>query len=206
MRYKALMVTASAAGALLWCTSTSDRAEQGDPAGSQHSIAPPAPEDPASIPAAGTARLPASAATSKPSLADERLDFDRRPWNPNEELDTVYERRAIVFKAFDRFVEETGISDRKAQQLMMILYDYQENMRLIHESIMEGSEHLNKWQFEMRLRAASVVRYTTGLEIRDRVEEVLSPEEMRAWRRMVLASDIWLKIAGQPMIAPVSSR
>lgn len=84
-------------------------------------------------------------------MSAQRVDFDRRPWDPDRELDSVYERRASVIEAFDRFCEEAGISDDRAQQILMILYDYQENKRLINEDILADSPYRSNLELERRM-------------------------------------------------------
>lgn len=206
MTRKLILLAAMAAGAsLLWCTRAPDhgKPESGESAAvllddADHEAGKPE--------SAGTRPppTPVSARPSRPGLAVERVDFDRRPWDPDNELEEVYLERVHLAEAFDRFVAEAGISDRRARQILMILYDYQENKRFISEELHRGSPYRNNLEFERRLAEATELRYITGVDNRERLDAMLSPEETRVWRRVVRPTNIWLMLTIAPRIGPAA--
>lgn len=182
MRYKISLLIIGAAGVvLLWCTSSSQRPERGEP--EVLAVAPEEMHRAEDQAAPGRAPVAVTDPASRPELPVTRVDFDRRPWNPREELDTHYRRRAKVFEGFDRFLEDTGMSDERAQELLMILYDYQENLIAIEREIDRDLRRGDKWELEWRLHATTPLRIEAGMEAYDRVRAMLSPDERRAWKR-----------------------
>lgn len=194
----------AALGLLVWWRWSPDHArspERETPTATR--AEPEVPEQPAPTMTPGQDRP----ALDRPSLPPQRLDLDRRPWVPKKELRERYEWRAKVFEAFDRFVAETGISDEKAQKLLLIMYDYQENNILLHQQIepliLRGL--VRKQELETWLDDSEVLRTQIRDETRARARSVLTPEEYRAWDRMMIRSNGWLILSDERIVVPADT-
>jgi hypothetical protein len=209
MRYKILIPVAMAAGAYwLWCTASP---KEPNSVSRQN----PVPAESARPEAGDTApvftrferpRLPEPAEQSGPSAPALRVDFDRRPWDPTKELDTVYERRAKAAEAFDRFREETGISDARAQALLMLMYDFQETVKILNEELHGRSPYRDEWEFEYLLRKKSADWRTVMFDTDQQLEAMLSPEELKVWWRTLEETMIWLNLSnGGVVLSPVET-
>jgi hypothetical protein len=209
MKYKILIPVAMAAGAYwLWCT-----ASPKEP--SSVSRQNPLPAESARPEAVDTApvytrmerpRLPEAAGQSGPSVPVLRVDFDRRPWDPTKELDTVYQRRVEAAEAFDRFREETGIFDTRAQALLMLMYDFQETVKILNEELHGHFPYRDEWEFEYLLRKKSADWRTVMFDTRQQLDAMLSPEELKVWWRTVEETSIWVKLSsGAVVLSPVDA-
>lgn len=211
MNYKILVVAALAAAASwLVCTSSSDEPERRPRAHDSAEQLEPEPVGARPAPVythAERPRLPAPATEGSPSEPVERVDFDRRPWDPTQELDTVYERRAGLFEGFDRFREETGISQEKADAIMMLLYDYQETIKVLRKELDDAAPYRDKWEFEYLRRKESHAELLVSFDAIDAMDEMLSPEEMRSWTRNLEDINVWGRLSWwpyqKPMIIPI---
>jgi hypothetical protein len=209
MKYKILIPVAMAAGVYwLWCTSSPNEQDT-------ISRPKPAPAERARPEAVETApvhtrverpHLPEPARQSDPNIPALRVDFDRRPWDPSKELDTVYERRAKVAEAFDRFREETGISDERAQALLMLMYDFQETVKILNEELHGRFPYRDEWEFEYLLRKKSADWSTVMFDTRQQLDAMLSPEELKVWWRTLEETMIWLHLSnGGVVLSPVET-
>jgi hypothetical protein len=118
------------------------------------------------------------------------VQIDRRPFAPARESDSQYERRLRLITAFDRFREESGISEEKAQAVLALLYDYQETARDVRKQHLDRT-YRDEWEEEYKSRETAHTGSLIRLDARDALEEILTPEEMRAWRRTMEPATVW---------------
>jgi hypothetical protein len=196
MKYKILGLVAVAAGAYwFWCISSSNEQD----AISRQKQAPAESARPEAAEAVSVythverPHLPWPARQSGPAV--ERVDFDRRPWDPTKELKETYEVRAETFEAFDRFREETGMSDERAQALLMLMYDFQETVKILNEELHGRFPYRDEWEFEYLLRKKSADWRTVMFDTRQQLDAMLSPEELKVWWDSVEQTSIWLKLS-----------
>ena len=203
MRWKVSLALVAVAAALwlLWPSSPRERAE-------------PPREEPAvqreAEPADRAVMAPIHARVERPRLFvpeseredAPRLEIDVGPWRPERETRGAHERRLRLADAFDRFCDETGMSDERAQELLLLLYDYQETTRAIDAEFERRKPFRDKWQYEYFKRKNGadwiLVRHEAGLQLRD----MLSDDEMRAWDRTMEEAAVWIMLS-EPMIQPV---
>jgi hypothetical protein len=129
-------------------------------------------------------RLPPLSTAGSQDKPAERVQIDRRTFDPAKESDSQYERRAKLIVAFDRFRDESGISDEKAQALLALLYDWQEAARHVRK------QHLDS-ESDYKEREALHTLMLIELDAFDALEEILTPEEMRPWRRHMESVSVW---------------
>jgi hypothetical protein len=111
------------------------------------------------------------------------------------------ERTSDVTDAFDRFRDETGISDERAQELLWLLYDYQEAFRAIDAEYESGKPFRDDEERDLYLRRHGsewrMLAIDTGRKLRD----LLEADELRAWRTFERAG-FWILLR-EPLIQPV---
>lgn len=160
-------------------------------------------------PGARRPRPPAPESAGDPSAPVERVDFERRPWDPEKELKEIYETRARLFEMFDRFVEETGMSDERAQALLMLMYDFQETVRILDEEMASQRPYRHRWHFEFLLRKKSADWRTVMFDTDQQLDAMLSPEERKKWWRTLERAGIWLELSSTEvfgcLICPVET-
>jgi hypothetical protein len=138
-----------------------------------------------------------------------RVEIDRRPWDPAKESDIHYERRSKLAAAFDRFREDSGISDEKAQAVLALLCDHQETARHVRKQDLDRilyNPYRDEWEFEYKGRETSHTLTLVELDALDALEEILTPEEMRPWRRHMESIAVWNLLNWPyepPLIVPV---
>ena len=137
-----------------------------------------------------------------PSTEDApRVAVDCRPWDPERETRGAHERRTRVADAFDRFVEETGMSEERAQELLRLLYGYQERFRAI-EAEYEGIKPFrDERQRDLYRRKLGSDWRLLAIETEQQLRGMLSDDEMRAWRTFERAG-FWT-VLRDPVIQPV---
>lgn len=163
----------------------------------------------ASAGAGGPAALPVPAASAaarptpeiRPGIEVRRLAFEHSPRRAGE-LDSAYQRRARVEDAFERFREETGIPDEKAQALLLLLYDYQQNMGEFHRAWDEASRQ-GYYIYQTFLYQAEGWRQSIHAEVSEGLRGLLTRDERRAWVHTVEPSNVWLTLRFEPLIHPV---
>lgn len=119
------------------------------------------------------------------------VEIDRQPRDPSKESEGQYERRSSFIAAFDRFREESGISDEKAQAVLALLYDYQETARNVRKQHLDRIPYRDEWEFEYMSRDTAHTGMLIRLDARDALEEIFTPEEMRPWRRHLESIAVW---------------
>lgn len=133
----------------------------------------------------------------------DRVEFDRRPWDPAKESREIHDLRAEVVEAFDRFVEETGMSEERARAVMMLLYDYQETVKTISKPVFGGMPYRDKWRFEFLLRKTGHDRRLVTYEALEAIEEMLTPDEFKAWKRNLADIQVWWRLSYYPNSPPI---
>lgn len=135
---------------------------------------------------------------ARPNIEAARPDFDRSPRHPHE-LESVYERRMRVAEAFDRFRAETGISDQKAQALLQLMHDYQENFKVFHRE-WEQAYRAGDRAHESFLYQAEGWRDAILTEKSERLLALLTGDEWRVWVHTVEQANPWVTMRFQPLI------
>jgi hypothetical protein len=125
------------------------------------------------------------------SVPVQRVQIDRRPFDPAREFDSQYERRLRLITAFDRFREESGLSDEKAQAVLALLYDVQGNTRHVRKQHLDRIPYPDEWEQDYKSRETSHSLRLIELDAEDALEEILTPEEMRPWRRHMKPIFVW---------------
>lgn len=158
-------------------------------------VASPAPPREASSGLSGPA-LPVFGA--QPRVATHQVAFDRADKRADE-LDSAYERRMRLSDTFERFRRESGIPDHRAQELLRILYDLQENFRIYRQQA-EVARALPRWELDRFLYETSQWRWDMQEEANRRLRALLTPAEHRAWRDIVVQANIWFALRYFPML------
>ena len=200
MTWKVTLALAAIAAALwlLWPSSPSER----DEPAVQHEA------EPAGRDAARAATVPSHARVERPRLhvpeSEEapRVAIDRRPWDPERETRGAHERRTRIADAFDRFRDETNMSDERAQELLRLLYDYQETFRILNAEFEGHKPFRGDWDFEYWVRKLGADWYLVRYEADEQLRAMLSDDEMRAWRRTMQKAHVW-HVLRDPVILPV---
>jgi hypothetical protein len=148
-------------------------------------------------------RLPARAMNSDTSKPVARVEFARRPWDPETESKEQYEVRAGLIEGFERFREETGISQERADAILMLLYDYQETIKAIRKQLYDARPYRDKWEFEYLLRKGSHAELLVSYDALDTMAEMLTPEEMRSWNRNLEHINVWWRLSYWPHMPPI---
>lgn len=161
-------------------------------------------EEPEAAPAptrGGTSQGSGPAASTPHLRLDGPVEIDRQPRRPDE-IPRRYEWRKGVIDAFDELRRRTGISDEKAQAVLLVLYDYQEN-----KSIMRGMFDEASRQGEVawtNLDADTIeLRADILQEARDRLDALLTEEELRVWWRKMEPANVWFHLSFDRYIRPL---
>jgi hypothetical protein len=124
------------------------------------------------------------------SVPVQPVQLDRRPFDPARESDSQYERRLRLITAFDRFREESGISDEKAQAVLALLYDFQGNARHLRKQYLDRTFR-DEWEADYKSRENAHTLTLMEMDAEDTLKEMLTPEELRAWRRTMERAIVW---------------
>jgi hypothetical protein len=124
------------------------------------------------------------------SVPVQPVQIDRRPFDPARESDSQYERRIRLITAFDRFREESGISEEKARAVLALLYDYQETARNVRKQHLDRT-YRDEWEEDYKSRETAHTGTLIRLDAREALEEMLTPEELRAWGRIMERAIVW---------------
>jgi hypothetical protein len=135
-------------------------------------------------------QLPPQSTPERKAEQSVPAQIDRRPFDPARESDGQYERRVRLITAFDRFRDESGISEEKAQAVLTLLYDYQETARHVRKQHLDRT-YRDKWEADYKSRENSHTLTLIEMDAEDVLEEMLTPEEMRAWRRTMEPAIVW---------------
>lgn len=127
--------------------------------------------------------------------------LDRRP-RQRLEVPVYYEWRLRLNAMFDELRRRSGISEEKAHEVLLVLYDYQENRAIYNRELYrllgennDGAAATN-FSVESAQHNADLLR-----EANMRIAELLSPDEMRAWRHSKMAA-AWYMLGQHQLIHP----
>lgn len=108
-----------------------------------------------------------------------------------DETELTYGWRRGIIDGFDAFRAQTGISEERAQEVLYILYEYQEN------SIAFAQMRERTWKGLPHPEGFSVISPQENLMLAfAQLREVLTKKETQIWRRTVPGA--WFIYIGYP--------
>lgn len=103
------------------------------------------------------------------------------------------EARAWFRDSFERFRRETGMSDERAQAILAVLYDYQENRRLDDELSRQSFRTRPPWEHEAWFDDTLPWGRDISMEAQTRLRALLSSSEHDAWVE-IMGSRAWVTL------------
>lgn len=138
------------------------------------------------------ANAPASAPVRpRPALPDRPQDIGIASANTGDPR--TDEARAWFREAFERFRRETDMPDERAQAVLGVLYDYQENRRLDDELSWQSFRTRPPWEHDAWLDDTMPWRRDISMEAQTRLRALLSSSEYDAWVE-TMGSRAWVTL------------
>ena len=142
--------------------------------------------------------LPALAVQHDQGKPVERMEFNRSPGDPRKESRESYDLRIALIDAFERFREESGVSDEKAQALLMLMNDFRETEKILSDELWSHAPFRSDGQFEYWLRRKSAAWRWLMWETSEALEDMLTPKELRIWWDTVERESPWIRLKHWP--------
>lgn len=118
--------------------------------------------------------------------------------------DPGFERaRQWVKVAFDTFCAQAEVSDQRAQAVLRVLYDYQENERLYHEALARAMLHARPTEKDARIEEIRQWTHDNWRDAYERIQDMLTPDQMGIWHE-AMGSRIWIELSFYPVVAAIA--